>query len=232
MKYVSPEEIVRLAGDNDCRSIAFTYTEPTVFYEYMLDIAEKARQSGIDCVMHSCGFINEEPLRRLADYLTAANIDLKGFSEEYYSSMCQGELKTVLNTLKILKEKKVWLEITTLLVPGQNDSHEDLSALCRWVKENLGEDTPIHFSRFFPMYKLQDLPPTPVATLKKARDIALKAGLKYVYIGNVPGHEGENTICPVCGQTLIRRLGYTILENRLRNGTCPQCGAEIPGLWH
>jgi len=230
-RFVPPEEIIQMTKESGSKTIAFTYTEPTVFYEYMLDIAKLARKEAIDCVMHSAGYINEEPLRKLAKYIKAANIDLKGFSEEYYSSFCLGDLKTVLNTLKVLKEEGVWVEITTLLIPGANDSNEELKELCLWVRDNLGKSTPVHFSRFYPMYKLIDLSPTPVSTLLRAKKIAEETGLEFVYIGNVPTHTGEDTICPYCGELLIKRSGYTILENKISEGRCPACGAGIPGIW-
>ncbi len=231
VKYVPPEKIVALAKETGSRTIAFTYTEPVIFYEYMLDIAKLAREEGIDCVMHSAGFINEEPLREITPYLTAANIDLKGFKEKFYAAFCEGTLKDTLNTLKILKEEGVWIEITNLLIPGANDSEEDILNLCRWVKENLGEDTPIHFSRFYPMYKLTNLSPTPISSLVRARDIAVKEGLKFIYIGNIPQHIGEDTHCPACGKLLVKRIGYTILKNLLKKGKCSFCGEKIPGVW-
>ena len=181
--------------------------------------------------MHSAGHINEKPLRELAKYIKAANIDLKGFTEKYYSHFCEGSLDAVLNTLNILKEERVWIEITTLLIPGGNDSTEDISALCKWIKENLGENTPVHFSRFSPMYKLTNLSPTPLPTLLRARDIAKKTGLNFIYIGNIPQHIGEDTHCPICNQLLIKRIGYTVVENNLKEGKCPLCGNKIPGIW-
>lgn len=229
--FVSPQDIVREAKQSGSKTIAFTYTEPTIFYEYMLDIAKLAQQEGIACVMHSSGFINAQPLRQLAKYLTAANIDLKGFSDKYYSSFCEGNLAGVLSSLKVLKEEKVWIEITNLIIPSANDSDEDIHNLCLWVKDNLGPDTPVHFSRFFPMYKLVDLSPTPLKTLIRAKEIAQKSGLRYVYIGNVPDNVGEDTICPVCNKLLIKRTGFTILETNLIKGKCKFCGAEISGIW-
>ncbi|MFH1281396.1 MAG: AmmeMemoRadiSam system radical SAM enzyme [Candidatus Omnitrophota bacterium] len=229
--FVPPQDIVREAKKSGSKTIAFTYTEPTIFYEYMLDITKLAKEEGIACVMHSAGFINEEPLRQLAKYLTAANIDLKGFSDKYYSSFCEGNLASVLNSLKILKEEKVWVEITNLIIPSANDSDEDISNLCLWIKDNLGLDTPVHFSRFFPMYKLVDLSPTPLKTLIRAKEIARKSGLSYVYIGNVPENAGEDTICPVCNKLLIKRTGYTVLENNIIKGKCKFCGVKISGVW-
>ena len=229
--FVSPEELVKQAKQTGSKTIAFTYTEPTIFYEYMLDIAKLAKQAGIPCVMHSSGFINPEPLRQLAPYLAAANIDLKGFSEKYYSSFCDGSLSSVLVSLKILKEKGVWTEITNLIVPTANDSEEDIYNLCLWVKNNLGPDTPVHFSRFFPMYKLLDLSPTPLETLITAGKIAQKTGLHYVYLGNISQNVGENTVCPVCTKLLVKRIGYTVLENNIVAGKCKFCSAEISGVW-
>jgi|GEM_PF-85309 len=230
--YVEPEAIVMKAKETGSKTIAFTYTEPVIFYEYMLDIAKAAQKEGIACVMHSAGFVNEEPLRAMSKYLLAANIDLKGFDERFYESFTSGHLETVLKTLKILKEEGVWVEITNLLIPGANDSDDMITNLCTWVKENLGPQTPVHFSRFYPMYKLINLSPTPVDTLKRAYDIAKKAGLEFVYIGNVPGMPGEDTFCPVCGRLLIKREGYTVLENHIASGHCPACQYRVPGVWN
>ncbi len=232
VRYFSPEEIVNLAEKNNCPTIAFTYTEPTIFYEYMIGIAKEAKKRGIKCIMHSAGQINEEPLRELSKYITAANIDLKAFSQKFYSSYCQGSLNTVLNTLKTLDKEGVWVEITNLLIPGANDSKEDLRKLCRWVVENLGPETPIHFSRFFPMYKLTNLSPTPLSSLLRAKKIAEEEGLQFIYIGNIPQHIGENTYCPNCGKLLIKRAGYHILQNKIKNGRCPYCEEKIPGIWN
>lgn len=229
--FVPPEKIVNEAKNSGSKTIAFTYTEPTIFYEYMLDIAKEAKKEGVSCVMHSAGFINEAPLRKLSKYLTAANIDLKGFSESFYSSFCEGNLQDVLRSLKILKEEGVWVEITNLLIPTANDSDEDIRNLCLWVKDNLGPDTPIHFSRFFPMYRLTDLSPTPLKTLVRAKEIATSVGLRYVYIGNVPQNIGEDTICPECKKVLVKRTGYTILENNIVKGRCKFCATVIPGVW-
>ena len=230
-RFVPAQEVVDLAKETKSKTIAFTYTEPTIFYEYMLDIAKIAKKEGIACVMHSAGYINEQPLRQIAKYLKAANIDLKGFSDEYYSSFCQGSLDAVLNTLKILKEEGVWIEITNLIVPGGNDSNEDIRNLCEWIVKNLGKDTPVHFSRFFPMYKLANLSPTPVSALIRAKEIANASGLNYVYIGNVPQHIGEDTSCPNCHELLIKRTGYKILENKIKEGRCPVCKNKISGVW-
>ncbi|TBR15731.1 AmmeMemoRadiSam system radical SAM enzyme, partial [bacterium] len=189
--YIEPKELVEKAKASGCLTIAYTYTEPTVFYEYMLETAKIAKARGLRNVMHSCGYINEKPLRELAKYLDAANIDLKGFSDDYYSKVSEAALEPVLNTLKILREEGVHIEITNLILPGLNDNPEEIKRMCLWIKESLGPATPLHFSRFFPTYKFIALNPTPVETLEKARNIAIGCGLKYVYIGNVPGHRGE-----------------------------------------
>lgn len=231
-EYVSPEQIVAQAKAAGAKTIAFTYTEPVIFYEYMLDIAKAAKEQGLACVMHSAGYVNETPLRELAKYLVAANIDLKGFSEKFYTDFTGGGLATVLNTLKILKEEGVWVEVTNLLIPGANDSDEMITDLCAWVRDNLGKDTPVHFSRFYPMYKLVNLSPTPVVTLKRAYDIAKKTGLTFVYVGNILEGVSEDTVCPVCGKLLIKRVGYTVLENNISDGHCPVCSYKVPGVWN
>jgi pyruvate formate lyase activating enzyme len=228
---VPPEMIVKKAKEMGAHSIAYTYVEPTIFYEYMLDISNLAKKAGLLNVIHSNGFINLVPLQNLCRVLDAANIDLKGFTETFYRELCSGELVPVLKTLKTLKQKKIHLEITNLIIPTMNDEMSVLREMCLWVKRELGADTPIHFSRFYPLYKLRSLPPTPVSTLDKARAVALSAGLEYVYIGNVPGHEGENTFCPKCKKMIIQRTGYMIGEVHLKGGKCRYCGKPIPGIW-
>lgn len=228
---ITPEEIVRQAKASGSKTIAYTYTEPTVFYEYMLDTAILARASGLKNIMHSAGFINQEPLKDICKHIDAANIDLKGFTQDYYGDVCSGSLDNVLRTLKIIKEEGVHLEITNLILPELNDSPDEIEKMCGWIKENLGVSTPVHFSRFWPMYKLTNLAPTPVATLEAAQSIAKNAGLKYVYIGNVPGHQGETTFCPRCRQPLIIRLGYAITAYNLVGGNCKFCQEKIEGIW-
>jgi pyruvate formate lyase activating enzyme len=229
-RYMPPEDIVEQAIASGCSNIAYTYTEPTVFYEYMLDTAKLARKKGILNIMHSAGFINEEPLRELSRYLDAANIDLKG-SDRFYRDLCAGTRADVLRSLKILKQEGVWVEITYLLVPTLNDQNEYIRETAEWIKNNLGADTPLHISRFWPVYKLKDLSPTPVATLQKAYDIATEAGLLYVYIGNVPGAKEESTYCPDCKGLLIRRIGYNVSEYNIKDGCCNYCGRPIEGIW-
>jgi pyruvate formate lyase activating enzyme len=225
-----PEKVVRGAINYKCKSIAYTYTEPTAFYEYMYDTAVIAKKEGVKNTMHSCGYINEKPLRKLSKYLDAADLDLKAFTEEFYQNISGGMLKPVLNSLVVLKEEGVWLEITNLVIPTLNDDMKKIKEMCRWIHKNLGPDVPLHFSRFFPQYKLNNLPPTPVDTLTDARKTAMDAGLKFVYIGNIR-HEGESTFCPKCKKILIERMGYFIKQNNIKNGKCSFCGTSIPGVW-
>lgn len=230
-QHAPPDKIVSAAKSSGCKSIAYTYTEPTNFYEYMLDTAKIAKSKGILNVNHSNGYINQEPLKELCKYIDAANIDLKGFSNSFYNKVCEAELNPVLETIKTLKKSGVWVEITNLVIPGYNDDTSMITKMCEWIKRDVGIDTPIHFSRFYPMYKMTGVAPTPVATLERAREIALKTGLHYPYVGNVPGHPGDNTYCPNCKKMLVKRSGYSILENEIKNGRCKYCGAKIGGVW-
>ncbi len=226
------QDIVSKAKQSECKTIAYTYTEPTVFYEYTLDTAILALSNGIRNVMHSNGYINPEPLRKLCPNFCAINVDLKAFSEEFYQNICQGNLQNVLDSLVIIKkELGVWLELTNLIIPTLNDNPLEIKKMCVWIRENLGDDVPLHFSRFFPMYKLMSVPPTPVSVLEAARDIAIDCGLKFVYIGNIPGHTAENTYCPNCRKSIIKRSGYIILENNLKDGKCGFCQELIQGVW-
>lgn len=226
-----PEKVVALAQHYQCRSIASTYVEPTIFMEYMLDIGKLSKQAGILKVIHSNGYVNPGPLDDLCQCLDAACIDLKGFTETYYKDMTGGDLRPVLETLKRLKARNIHTELVTLLVPGKNDDPNTLRAMSQWIKDELGPGTPLHFSRFHPMYKLKSLPPTPIATLEKARRISMDAGLYFVYIGNVPGNDGESTFCPKCGKKIIERVGYQVQAVRLKDGGCGYCGEAIPGIW-
>ncbi len=233
---LSPEEVIGVydhySSQYPLRSIAYTYNEPTVFYEYMYDTAKIAKNEGIYNIMHSNGFMEEKPLRKLCKYLDAANIDLKYMDENLYEEVSQGHLAPVLKTLKILKEEGIHLEVTNLVVPTINNKDAIFKKMVGWIIENLGENVPLHFSRFFPTYKLENLPPTTVGDVDKARKIAQNMGMKFVYTGNVPfGHPGENTYCPHCGKILIKRYGYTLLENNIVNGKCKFCGTPIPGVW-
>ncbi len=228
---VSPEKMVNLALEYSTPTIAYTYTEPSVFFEYMLETAKIAKKKGILNIYHSNGYINKQPLLELTPYLDGANIDLKAFSDKFYQNITGGTLYPVLETLETLKKQGVWLEITNLVIPTKNDSEGMIEDLCQWIKETLGNDTPIHFSRFYPQYKLQNLPPTPIQTLRKASEIARDKGLHYVYIGNIPGIPEENTYCPNCSKIIIGRKGYTVTEININKGRCKYCNIEIAGQW-
>ena len=227
---VTPEQVVDAALASGSRSIAFTYSEPTIFYEYMLDIARLAKKKGVKIVVVSNGYINPEPLKELLPYVDAYKVDLKAFNDRFYDDLTGGDRESVLRTLKIIRESGVWLEIVTLLVPGQNDSEEEVRKLARWVKSNLGPDVPLHFSRFHPQHKLRTLPPTPVQTVIRAREIAVEEGLRYVYTGNVRHPQGESTYCPETGEIAIERQGYFVVRNNLKNGVLPS-GCRVPGVW-
>jgi len=227
----SPQDIVDLARQYKCPSIAYTYTEPIIYYEYTYDTARLARQAGIRNVLVTAGYANDEPWKKLLEYIDAANIDLKAFSDEFYAKICSATLQPVLNTLIAAKTAGVWVEVTNLIIPTLNDQPNELRQLARWVRQNLGSETPLHFSRFFPHYKLQNLPPTPLNTLDQARQIALEEGLSYVYIGNIRSEQGQNSYCPKCKKLLVERVGYTILQNNVQNDCCPACKMQIYGVW-
>ncbi|MBN2143142.1 MAG: AmmeMemoRadiSam system radical SAM enzyme [Candidatus Aureabacteria bacterium] len=229
--YLPPESLPKTASSYDCRLIAYTYTDPVAFYEYTLDSCRASKKAGIKNVLVTAGYLNTPPLKELYAFSDAANIDLKAYSDSFYQQICGGSLKPVLNALVLAKEMGVWLEVTNLIIPTLNDSDKDIQALCQWMKTNLGKDTPLHFSRFFPMYLMQNLPPTPSRTLEKAFQIAKSVGLDYVYIGNLSTKNGENTFCPNCRKKLIQRDRYVILENNLEKGQCPGCQTKIPGVW-
>ena len=226
-----PEDIVAIAKKNKVKIICFTYTEPTVFYEYMYDIAKLARPEGIKTCVVSGGFINPQPLKELCKVVDAIKIDLKGFDEKFYEDICGSELQPVLEACKTVKETGTHLEIVNLVVPTLNDDTSKIRQMCVWIKENLGDDVPLHFTRFGPAYKLTNLPPTPISSLENAIKVAHEVGLKYVYIGNVPGHDANNTYCPKCKKLLIKRIGYSVTENNIKNGKCRFCGEKIPGIW-
>lgn len=226
----TPEQVVTQAKASGAESIAFTYNEPVIAYEYVLDIAKLAKANGLKTLMISNGYITEEPLRELLKFMDAYKVDLKAFNEKFYQKLTGGHLENILHTMKIIQQSGVWLEIVTLLIPGENDSDEEIRALARWVKTNLGDSVPLHFSRFFPQYKLQNLPPTPSETMLRARKIALEEGLKFVYTGNVAVPEAEATYCPTSKKPAIIRRGHFVIENHLKNGACPD-GEKIPGIW-
>jgi pyruvate formate lyase activating enzyme len=226
-----PLMVVSQAKESGIESIAFTYTEPVIFYEYMFDTAKLAKEKGVKSVMISNGFIKEEPMSELCEHLSAVKIDLKAFTEKFYTEQCKGKLEPVLDTLKLLHKRNMWFEIVVLVIPTLNDREDETASMCAWIHDELGPDVPLHFSRFHPMYKIKNLPPTPVSTLTRAREIAMEKGINYVYVGNVPGHEGENTYCPGCKRTIVRRIGYDIVEVDIDKGKCKSCGRPIPGVW-
>jgi len=225
-----PEKAVEQALKNKIPTMSFTYNEPTSFYEYVYDIAKLAKEKGLRIIWHSNGAINPAPLKELLKYTDGVTIDLKGFSQRAYDNS-SAELEPVLRTLKIIKKESKWLEIVNLVIPTINDDLEEIRKMCIWIKENLGVDVPLHFSRFFPAYRLTQLPPTPISTLEKAYEIARKVGLNYVSIGNVPGHKYNSTFCPKCGKKLIHRTHFMVLSNDIEDGKCRFCGQEIPGIW-
>jgi len=231
-KPVTPEQVIQGTMASGCESVAYTYGEPTVFFEYMLDTARLAKQRGLRNVVVSAGYINEEPLKQLAPYLDVMKVDLKGFSESFYKRVVKGELRFVLKTLERLVKLGVLTEVVNLIVPSLNDNPGEIRNLCRWVKQNLGADVPVFFSRFTPQYRLQNLPPTPAETIRRAREIGMAEGLHYVYTGNIPGDPGENTYCPTCRKPLIERYGYAVVANHLKpGGYCPYDNTRIPGIW-
>jgi pyruvate formate lyase activating enzyme len=226
-----PESVVRAARASQAPVIAYTYNEPTVFLEYLADIARAGREAGIRSVLISCGYASEAAMGELCDVLDAVKIDLKGFSEDFYRQTCRAELAPVLASIKLVHRRGLHLELVNLVVPGLNDSEDMQRALSRWVVGEVGPDVPLHFTRFHPDYQMNNLPPTPVQTLERARAIALDEGVHYAYVGNVPGHPGDDTYCPKCGVTLIQRQGFFIAANHLQDGRCPACGEAIAGVW-
>jgi pyruvate formate lyase activating enzyme len=226
----SADEVVRRALASDCRSISYTYTEPTVFFEYAYDTARLAREKGLANLFVTNGYITREALATIAPYLDGANIDLKGFREEFYRDIVHARLSEVLDSIVEYRRQGIWIELTTLVIPGLNDSDDELQGIATFIVDNLGVDTPWHVSRFHPTYQLMDRPRTPVETLRRARDIGRAAGLRYVYEGNVPGEGGENTWCPSCSSLLITRSGFIIESNRITDGGCPDCGARVAGV--
>lgn len=226
----TPADIVRSAVKSGARSIAYTYTEPTIFYEFALDTARLAKEQGLMNLFVTNGYITPEPLAEIAPVLDAANIDLKGFSDRFYREIVGAKLSEVLEGIIEYRRLGIWLEITTLIIPGLNDAEEELKGIAAFIVQHLGAETPWHVSQFYPTYRLTDRGRTPITTLRMAREIGLASGLKHVYEGNVPGEGGESTFCPSCGAMVVKRHGYTIVGNRLTGGTCPGCGSAIAGL--
>lgn len=227
-----PKRVAEVAAKYKCPTIAYTYNEPTIFYEFMIDSAMEGKKKGIRSVMISAGYINKQPLLQLIDALDAIKIDLKGFTNDFYSEICMASLSPVLDTIVTIREKGRWLEIVNLIIPTLNDDPKKIQKMCEWIIQNVGDDVPVHFTRFYPTYKLKNLPVTPVASVEKARDIALSKGLKFAYVGNVPiGHPGESTYCPSCHKKIIDRWGYSIRSMKIKDGKCEYCGEQIPGIW-
>jgi len=226
----TPKEIVEQAKDTQCRSISYTYTEPTVFYEFAYDTAQLAHKAGLKNIFVTNGYISKEALTQIAPYLDAANIDLKGFSEKFYHEVVHARLSEVLDSIIEYRKLGIWIELTTLIIPGLNDDAAELKGIASFIMTHLGADTPWHVSQFYPTFKLTNRPRTPVATLQKAQEIGRATGLRYVYEGNVPGAGGENTRCPSCSALLIERYGFSIIANRIRKGACPDCGTIIAGI--
>ncbi len=228
---ILPQELAQKAKTTRSEIIAFTYNEPTVQYEYIVDTAEKAKKKGIKSVIISNGFIKPKASRELIKNLDGVKIDFKGFTRGFYRDICGGKLKDVLNNLETVYSTGKWLETVTLVIPTLNDSPKDIRGMARWVKTNLSSDVPMHFTRFHSMYLIKNLPPTPVKTLERCREIAKSEGIKYAYIGNVPGHKWENTYCHKCGKIIIKRSGFFSIKNYIKNGRCPYCKTRIPGYW-
>lgn len=228
---VSSEKVIEFAKEGDLPSVSFAFGEPVIFYEYMEETAALAKEKGLLNLVHTAGFIQPDPLKKLADKVDAFNVDLKSFEPEFYREVVGGELEPVLNSLKILRDAGVHIEITNIIIPDLNDDMEKIEEMCLWIANELGEDVPLHFSRFYPLYQLSDLPRTPVSTLENAREIAMDAGLNYVYLAKVSDHEGENTFCPECHEVIIERLGFVIEEVNMEGNACGYCGHEIKGIW-
>ncbi len=228
---LSPKEAVAEAKRSGCRSLVGTYAEPTVYFEYMLDVAKEGQKAGLKTAIVSSGYIRPEPLIELCKNLDAVKIDLKAFDEEFYRRICVGELAPVLETLKKVAQTGVHLEIVNLVIPTLNDSAVKIKEMCEWIKKHLGNEVPVHFTRFHPIYKLNNLPSTPVKTLKDAQSTARQAGLTFAYVGNVPGDSGENTFCPGCKKVIIERMSYIVTKIAIKNGRCGYCNRVIPGIW-
>ena len=227
---VTPVEIVEEAEKYNCKSISYTYTEPTIFFELAYDTARLAHDKGIKNVFVSNGYMTKEMLDMIDGYLDGINVDLKAFTEEHYKKVCGAKLQGVLDSLKYIKKLGIWLEVTTLVIPGYNDSDESFQSIANFIKNELGEEVPWHVTAFYPTYKLLDAPRTPAETLRRARNIGQMTGLRYVYEGNIPGEGGENTYCYQCGEILIERYGYRIIKNSVKNNCCPVCSSRIDGI--
>jgi pyruvate formate lyase activating enzyme len=231
-EYIPPKRVAELALQYQCPTIAYTYSEPVVFSEFIMDTADAGHAAGVRSIVISNGYIQEEPLRAAYGRMDAVKIDLKSFSESFYSKIVTGQLKAVLDTIVKLRKMGKWTEIVYLVIPTLNDTEDQFRGLAAWAKANIGTDVPIHFTQFHPDYLLKNLPITPVSTLERAREIAMAEGLHYVYIGNVPGHPGEHTYCPKCGRVVVERIGMTMRKMSIHKGACAFCNHPIPGIWH
>jgi len=230
--YAPPDRIARLAKQYACPTIAYTYSEPVIFSEFLMDTADAGHEAGIRSIVVSNGYMQEESLRAAYGKMDAVKIDLKAFSEKYYRDVVTGQLKPVLDSLVTLRKMGKWLEVVYLVLPGLNDGDTEFRGLAQWIKANLGVDVPLHFTQFHPQYLLKNLPITPVETLERAKAIADAEGLHYVYIGNVPGHPAQNTFCPQCKKMLVERVGFVANRMLIQKGACPYCKHTIPGIWH
>ncbi|MBC8316891.1 MAG: AmmeMemoRadiSam system radical SAM enzyme [Desulfobulbaceae bacterium] len=226
----TPASVIEAADRASCQSISYTYVEPTVFYEFAYDCAVLARKKGLKNIFVSNGYMSPEVTRHLSKVLDGINIDIKAFTSDFYTKVCKAKLQPVLDNVRLMHELGVWVEVTTLIIPGHNDSTDELQEIARFIK-SVNASIPWHVTAFYPTYKMTDRPPTPVSTLRKAREIGLKEGLRFVYEGNIPGEGGENTYCPACGMELISRFGFSILHNRIQDGRCSDCGEQIKGVW-
>jgi len=227
-----PDGVVKLALDLGCGAIAYTFTEPVIFFEYTLDTAKLAKEHKLKNLLITAGYIDDAPLKELCPLFDCIRIDLKAFNEEFYQTVVGGSLKPVLRAIELVRNMGTFMELVVLVVPTMNDSKSEIKRMCDWVVKNIGDDVPIHFLRFYPAYRLRNLPPTPIKTLELCREIALSSGLQFAYVGNVPGHDGENTYCPACKRLLIKRVGYIgIVQNDVVNGKCKFCGYKIAGIW-
>jgi pyruvate formate lyase activating enzyme len=228
---ITPEQTVELAQEAGCDAVSFTYNEPTVFYEHMFDVAKVAKGAAMGALFHTNGGMNEEPLAALLEHMDAVTVDLKAFTPEFYQQVSSSKLDPVLRTLQQIHKSGVHLEIVNLVVTTLNDDMDDVQRMCQWIRDTLSDEVPLHFTRFFPAYKLTSLPATPIETLESAAHIADDEGLQYVYIGNCPGHERNSTFCPACGEKIIERLHFAVLSLDVERGKCGSCGHRIPGIW-
>ena len=228
---VPPEKIPALAIEYGCPSVAYTYSEPLAWYEYTLDSCIRARDAGLRNVLVTAGYANRPPLEKLFKHVDGANIDIKAMSDQFYRDVCGATLKPVLDACVLAKSGGVWVELTNLVIPTLNDSDDDFRKLTQWIAENMGKDTPLHLSRFFPQYKMRNLPETPADTLERAKQIAAAEGIQHVYVGNLARPDGNNTYCHSCKRLLVERRGFAVVRNDVAAGKCPDCGTEITGIW-